>query len=326
MHSSSNSNSNDIPTASLETVKFAALEQKDASEIKKLLAASVSAGFYYLDFAGSSAAHLPGLKEDLLKVMEEYFNQHDDVKKLDSDGSTTRGYVKHGTFSAVDPNKPNESFEHLAIGTYSLHTSGAATLPGLFQKAGKLVPNYISTCERIVNVLLTSYSHALALPDLTQHHNHANSSDTILALLSYPGQLTHQKHTDLGSLTILFSDQWGLQVITPSTGQWEWVEPRQRDAIMNVGDGLRFLSGKKLYSCVHRVVRDGRASGEGHRYSIAYLLRPEDEAVFEDADGTKVTARDLAKVKYNTYAAGHEEQAKSSVLTGGMEKVLGVNA
>ncbi|KAK2800940.1 hypothetical protein FQN50_007915 [Emmonsiellopsis sp. PD_5] len=73
-----------------------------------------------------------------------------------------------------------------------------------------------------------------------------------------------------------------------------------------------------------RLPRMGAASGEGHRYSIAYLLRTEDDAVFEDADGTKVTAKDLARIKYNTYTAGHDEQARSSVLMGGMEEVHGV--
>lgn len=161
--------------------------------------------------------------------------------------------------------------------------------------------------------------------ELEQHHTHTNASETILALLSYPGQLTHQKHTDLGSLTILFSNQWGLQAVAPSSGEWEWIEPRGDDAVINVGDALRFLSGKRLYSCVHRVVRGGRAEEEGHRYSIAYLLRPNDEAVFEDADGAAVTARDLAKVKYDTYSASHVEQARSTVLMGGMDRVLGVN-
>jgi isopenicillin N synthase-like dioxygenase len=109
-------------------------------------------------------------------------------------------------------------------------------------------------------VLLDCYSTALGLKGdqhLSRLHNHDEMSETILAMLSYPGQLTHQKHTDIGSLTVLFSDEWGLQVVNPETGKWEWVEPQKYQAVINVGDTLRFFTYKKLYSCLHRVVRGG---------------------------------------------------------------------
>ncbi|KAJ3541475.1 hypothetical protein NM208_g4594 [Fusarium decemcellulare] len=317
----------DIPTASFATINFSALERRDAREIDRLMEASRTAGFFYLDFVNSGAARLPKQKRDLLRVMGEYFGQPEDIKQLDGRGKSTRGYVKKGTFTAVDPNSPDESFEHLAISTHELGTNLAATLPTLFKKAGTLVPDYVATCERVVDVLLCCYSQALGVPgQFMEYHDHTKSSDTILAMLSYPGKLNHQKHTDLGSLTVLFSDQWGLQVVEPTLGQWEWVEPRENEAVINVGDALRFLSGKTLYSCVHRVVRNGRASEEGHRYSIAYLLRPGDDVVFVDADGSKVTAKSMTEVKYRAYSADHAEQENSSVLTGGMEEVLGVRA
>ncbi|EXK77736.1 hypothetical protein FOQG_17572 [Fusarium oxysporum f. sp. raphani 54005] len=316
-----------IPIASIETINYSALERREAKEIEKLMAASRTAGFFYLNFDHSGAAGLPKKKKEVLKAMKEYFSQPDDTKQLDSKGVPTRGYVKKGTFTAVDPSRPDESFEHLAIGTHDLGTNLASTLPALFKKAGTLIPDYVALCERVVDVLLDCYSRALGVPgQFLEYHDHEKSSDTILAMLSYPGKLTHQKHTDLGSLTILFSDEWGLQVVEPSNGSWEWVEPRANDAVINVGDALRFLSGKTLYSCVHRVVRDGRASDEGHRYSIAYLLRPGDDVTFVDADGSRVTAQSLASIKYRAYSADHAEQEKNTVLTGGMEQVLGVHA
>ncbi|KAK7214324.1 hypothetical protein V2G26_021502 [Clonostachys chloroleuca] len=312
-----------IPNASLETLSFAALERKDSNEISKLAAASTSAGFFYLDFKGSKVDKLPEMKRDLLKVMESYFHQPLDVKLQDYKGHSKRG---QGTFSGVDREKQEESFEHLAIGSYDLKMNVAGALPALFHEAGKLVPEYIATCEHVVRSLLCCYACILNMSelDLQKHHDQSVKSETILALLSYPGRLTHQKHTDLGSLTVLFSDQWGLQVFSPSTSGWEWVEPREEQAVINVGDGLRFISGKKLFSSVHRVVREGRASSEGHRYSIAYLLRPADNTTFLDAEGIETTAKELAESKYNSYAASHAEQDKSSVLMGGMEKTFGV--
>ncbi|KAF5989802.1 cytochrome P450 monooxygenase [Fusarium bulbicola] len=279
-----------IPIASIETINYSALERRDAKEIERLMAASRTAGFFYLDFQHSGAAGLPKKKKDVLKAMKEYFSQPDDIKQLDSKGVPTRGCVKKGTFTAVDPKRPDEPFEHLAIGTHDLGTDLASTLPALFKKAGTLIPDYVALCERVVDALLDCYSQALGVP----------------------GQFLH--------------DEWGLQVVEPSNGNWEWVEPRENDAVINVGDALRFLSGKTLYSCVHRVVRDGRASDEGHRYSIAYLLRPGDDVSFVDADGSRVTAQSLASIKYRDYSADHAEQDKNTVLTGGMEQVLGVRA
>lgn len=317
-----------VAVAALGTCNFALLERKDPAEIKKLLDFSISAGFFYLDFTSSQVESLPEQKGRLLEVMKGYFSQPMETKMLDSRNSTTRGFVSKGSFSAVDPNKSKESFEHLAIASHELYKDYAKTLPKSFQQAGKLVPDYISSCEHVVDVLLDCYSIALGLEgdsSLSKFHNHHDASDTILALLSYPGQLTHQKHTDIGSLTVLFSDEWGLQVVAPETRKWEWIEVRKYQAVINVGDTLRFFSDKKLYSCLHRVVREGRAAGEGHRYSIAYLLRPNDAAVFRDADGMQTTSKDFVRSKYQIYSASHSEQ-KGTVLTGGMEQVLGVEA
>lgn len=80
-----------VPTASLETINLSALEKKDAAEIEKLMVASRTAGFYYLNFTDSGAASLPNKKRNLLKVMEQYFNQPQEEKEKDSRGLSTRG-------------------------------------------------------------------------------------------------------------------------------------------------------------------------------------------------------------------------------------------
>ncbi|KAL2132768.1 hypothetical protein VTI74DRAFT_3392 [Chaetomium olivicolor] len=51
---------------------------------------------------------------------------------------------------------------------------------------------------------------------------------------------------------------------------------------LHVGDSLRFASGKKFQSCIHRVVPFNPTE---HRYSIAYFLRAEDDAMFMDSEG-----------------------------------------
>ena len=147
------------------------------------------------------------------------------------------------------------------------------------------------------------------------------SSPDILRLLHYITQPEFETgspqvaHTDLGSLTLLFTNSPGLQVWQPQHREWVFVNPKTNCAIVNIGDGacssplstyvtsslmpstfdlwvaktigmrqlmsrvvpgLTMLTGGLLHSCLHRVSPvPGEAMKE--RYSIAYLQRAEDD-------------------------------------------------
>ena len=146
-----------------------------------------------------------------------------------------------------------------------------------------------------------------------------------MVLFRYPRQLKegagigHNMHTDIGSLTLLFCENYGLQVLSPETDEWGFIAPKPGHAVINVGDSLRFLSGHKLSSCVHRVIPLTKRQEE-HRYSIAYFLRPEDNAIYVDSKGRELSAKAWHDEKYNVFREPHEKQEKDMVLTGGMEK------
>lgn len=145
------------------------------------------------------------------------------------------------------------------------------------------------------------------------------------------GEIGQNMHTDIGSLTLLFAQQWGLQVLCPTEArsqavnsgsvtdgmEWRFVEPRANHAIINVGDTLRFLSGNRLRSALHRAL----PLDTGDRYSIAYFLRPSDDAQFEDSTGEKVSAFDWYLKKNKTYEKPAEMQHES-ILIGGMTSVV----
>jgi isopenicillin N synthase-like dioxygenase len=122
---------------------------------------------------------------------------------------------------------------------------------------------------------------------LEKYHRSDQPSTSSLGVLKYSQlwagspQLGHSAHTDVGSLTLLFCTEPGLQFFDPSTDEWAFVEPKEGHAIVNVGDSLRFLSGSRLKSCLHRVVPypDARIRD---RYSCAYFMRPELDPVFRD--------------------------------------------
>ena len=129
----------------------------------------------------------------------------------------------------------------------------------------------------------------------------------------------HNKHTDIGTLTLLFSEQYGLQVLSPENDKWQFVQPKSENAVINVEDSLRFLSGQRFTSCVHCVIPIAETQ-QGHRYSIAYFLRAEDDAIFVDSHGQKISARDWHDGKYEVFRQTHDQQERDSILTGGMEK------
>ena len=133
-------------------------------------------------------------------------------------------------------------------------------------------------------------------------------------------------HTDVGTLTLLFAPQWGLQILSPSssaTGVWEFVEPRPGHAIINVGDTLRFLSGRRFRSALHRAL----PLSEGSRYAASYFLRANDGVEFRDSEGGKVNAKDWFERKFALYERPHAVQrsGNASILTGGMAEELNLD-
>lgn len=133
----------------------------------------------------------------------------------------------------------------------------------------------------------------------------------------------HNAHTDVGSFTLLFTEQPGLQVLSPKTNQWEYVVAKPGHAIINVADTLRFISGRRFKSAMHRVLPPGGKMSQD-RYSAAYFLRASDSAVFKGVNGDVVTAEQWFLSKYSSYNKTLQEQRLDSIATGGMDRDLGV--
>ena len=154
------------------------------------------------------------------------------------------------------------------------------------------------------------------------YHRAGVASRTNLTFLKYPEQETtqqgvgHNKHTDIGTLTFLLCEQWGLQALTAEG--WRYVKPRPGHAVINVGDSLRFLSVNRFRSVVHQVLPVGERQNEP-RYTMAYFLRPEDNAVFKNAKGQLIRAKEWHDLKFDHFREPHSKQMLEPILTGGME-------
>lgn len=130
-------------------------------------------------------------------------------------------------------------------------------------------------------------------------------------------QMGHMAHTDVGSLTLLFTATPGLQIFQRAKGRRVPADPQVGKIFVNVGDALSFISGMRLVSCIHRVVPDSGAMGfKEPRLAIAFFCRPELSATFTDGEGRKWTGEEWHRVKYRIFRVSNEEQGGSALLTG----------
>ncbi|KAJ5153191.1 2OG-Fe(II) oxygenase family oxidoreductase [Penicillium canariense] len=317
----------DLPVlgdASLLAIDWARLKVNDEDERKKLLEAGENQGFFYLDLSSDD-----GFLQDwnaVLDLMEQYFHLDVDQKMKDHRMSDTHGYEPVATSSGAVKGRP-DYYESLKASKDEL-SSRSSSLAPVIAENHELISRFCGTAHEVVMTILSSFGSAL-FPDGNSNfelfHSENKESLTTLSLFRYPKQETadvgvgHGKHTDLGTLTFLLCHQWGLQVLARNPGGWRFVAPKKNHAIINVGDTLRFLSGNRLCSAVHRVVPTQELQHED-RYSIAYFLRAENGVVFKDSVGRMTTAKSWHDEKFEVFRAPHEEQEKAPILTGGMER------
>ena len=191
-----------------------------------------------------------------------------------------------------------------------------------------LLRTFIRESQVLTSTILASLSTTLNLPAshrFETDHQSSVPSTSIAALQYYPStevlppdtSAGHFAHTDAGSLTVLFNSDWGLQAYSPQSTTWQSVAPRPNSAIINVGDALRFLSGFRLKSSLHRVVPWHReAAPAGPRYATIFFLRPNNEARLVDGDGVESSAGEWLERKFRNYRMPHEEQGLNAVSTG----------
>ena len=202
-------------------------------------------------------------------------------------------------------------------------------LPDLYLENRPLLDRFKDSCREVSVSILSVLSDSLGLEGdarFEQSHRSYMPSNSCLNLFCYPkrtgqNQFGQNKHTDNGSLTLLFANQPGLEILSPKTGIWSKVNSQRGHAVVNVGDTLRFLSEGRFYSSIHRAAPTFGPLQQ-QRLVIGYFLRAEDDKVVKDNVGNIMTARQWHDRKYENYQADHSVQKKNSILTGGMEEVL----
>ncbi|RAK87876.1 putative 2OG-Fe(II) oxygenase family oxidoreductase [Aspergillus costaricaensis CBS 115574] len=314
-----------LPEAPLSVIDWGKLKSGDPDEGKRLLAACEGQGFFYLDLS-SAPAFLQDHKS-VLRFMEDYFHQDLTEKMKDDRRSDTHGYEPVATSTGAMMSLP-DYYESLKASRDELHSDSSALAPGI-RKHKDLFHRFGNMAHDVSMVVLQELDRQLGLggesASFKEFHREEAESLTTLSMFRYPKQETldlgvgHNKHTDIGTLTFLLCEQWGLQVLSKDPAGWRFVAPREGHAVINVGDTLRFLSGNRFRSAVHRVIPTQRLQHED-RYSIAYFLRAANDTIFTDSTGRNISAKQWHDEKFDVFRETHEEQERQPILTGGMER------
>jgi isopenicillin N synthase-like dioxygenase len=257
--------------------------------------------------------------------------------------SRTTSYKPPGTLSGVMKNM-KDGFENIKVSIPSSKCSnprfradwemqmprddfisGANSLPEGLNQEIDLFRRDVDSSHIVTTTILSCLSDLLqpAMRFEDYHRGQKESQSTMMYFRyakqtpDHSGGVGHNMHTDLGTLTLLYCEQWGLQVYNQAADTWAYVVPKPGRYVVNVGDALRFFSGNRLLSALHRVVPVPGHEAE-YRYSTAYFLRPENEAQFQTSENTVVSALDWHDRKYDIFKAAHAEQEKNTILTGGI--------
>ena len=141
-------------------------------------------------------------------------------------------------------------------------------------------------CRRALGLLLNSLSWSLRLSSsLASLHREDHPSLEIICFLRHHAlpdcffKPSYDALTDIGTPTLVFSDELGLQVLRPSDNEWAYIPLKSHmpaHDIVLVGRSLSCFTSGFLRGCPYRIAPlPGQAMKE--EYRIVYMQRVEDD-------------------------------------------------
>ncbi|KAK6827421.1 2OG-Fe(II)oxygenase [Apiospora arundinis] len=322
-------NGKQVPVYPMETLNFSKIICQEPEEVEKAVRICQTQGYFYIDLSGIDGRRLLEDQEKTLQMMHRFFEAPIEEKNQYGLVSPHLGYEPIASRTGVLEGT-KDGYEMIKVARDEIQRD-SPHIPDVIKNSGdiKILENAIAGSNVVTKAILSALSTGLGLTGASRFecsHRNDKPSTTTLAMMHYipsdptkDKQIGHQKHTDISSLTLLFSHEWGMQIRPPGAREFGFVKPKQGCAIVNVGDSLRFASGHTMQSCIHRVVPYDYAQ---HRYSIAYFLRAEDTTMFTDPAGRYVTAGQWHDEKFFAFTTDAElqKQAPAHMILGGMHE------
>ncbi|RYO86907.1 hypothetical protein DL766_000304 [Monosporascus sp. MC13-8B] len=317
--------------AELNSISLAGLLEDNVDAVNELVSACKTNGFFYLDFRNASTSQMLKQVDELVDVGNSVFKLPLEEKEEYSTEkhlpSRLQGYKRAGCSVGPFAGK-KDGYESFSIHNNGVFGQDTLQLPQGLQENLPLVKAFMSQVHDYTECILSILSKALGLPyDLKDCHRKDKPSSANMALLKYlPWSSDNEKvgnmaHTDMGTLTVVFTKSEGLQALLPGpsgTDEWSYIPPRPGHAVVNVGDSLRFLSKGALASSLHRVVPPPLHHSPGQdKFSCIYFLRPEFDARFTDNAGRQINSVEWHNQKYSLFReASLDPKQHGAMLTG----------
>ncbi|KAG6010351.1 hypothetical protein E4U21_006915 [Claviceps maximensis] len=324
--------SRSVKQANLKSISLASLLAGDTHVTQDLVEACKVNGFFYLDFCHESTCDILELVDELAAIGKSTFALSLEEKE---EYSTERylpsrllGYKRAGC--SVGPFAGRkDGYESFSIHNNGIFGEDTMIVPRVIHDNLHLFDKFLSQVHDYTDCILSLLSKALHLPfDLKDCHRRDRPSAANMALLKYLAwgssgdRIGNMAHTDMGTLTVVFSKSDGLQAMLPGFKDWSFIPPRAGHAVVNVGDSLRFLSKGALASSLHRVVPPPNSAGKD-KFSVIYFLRPEFDATFTTHDGKEVNSIEWHNQKYALFREASLDAKRHGAILTGRQEYLG---
>ncbi|KAF4495887.1 Gibberellin 2-beta-dioxygenase 8 [Fusarium agapanthi] len=293
----------DVPTVLIARISKSKLKCSNENEMIKVLKASQSDGFFYLDLTYDSAGEsLLNDTEDVLAISKRALNipldqRMECVAERDREmsGYKPAGAVKQ-TYKDARPDTTeffNVSKDHL------LGNSESRNYPAEINNHWTDLGKFAENCHSLGLKILCILAQQLDLPsdEFAKRNEISSISGDHIRMTKMLGcdpvggnRIGLASHTDFGSITVLFNWVGGLQIQSHDPakhGEWVFVKPLPGHAIINLGDAMVKFSNGRLKSGKHRVVPLAGAHGRLYLYSLVYFVRPADDVLMEPVEQYK---------------------------------------
>ncbi|KJZ74014.1 hypothetical protein HIM_06682 [Hirsutella minnesotensis 3608] len=318
--------------ANLKSIPLDKLLAGHVTTENDLVSACQENGFFYLDFRHPSTCEILQHVDECAVIGKEVFK----LPLKEKEEYSTEKYLPSRLFGykragcSVGPMaKKSDGYE-----SFSIHNNGIFGLedmvcPPAIDENLALFQTFMSKSHDYCECILSTLSKALKLPyDLRDCHRKDKPSAANMAMLKYlpwgsnNDKVGNMAHTDMGTLTVVFSKSDGLQAMLPGDDEWSFIPPRVGHAVVNVGDSLRFLSNGALASSLHRVVPPPDSQGQD-KFSVIYFLRPELDARFTAHDGKQMSSIEWHNQKYALFRESSVDARKHGAILTGRKDYLG---
>ncbi|KAF5586679.1 gibberellin 2-beta-dioxygenase 8 [Fusarium subglutinans] len=293
----------DVPTVPIARISYSKLKCSDEHEMIKVLKASKSDGFFYLDLTDNPAGQsLLRDTENVLAISKRALNipLGKKMECVAERGKQMFGYKPAGAVKQTDEDARPDTTEFFNVSKdHLLGNSESRNYPTEITSQWTNLGKFSQDCHCLGLMILRILAEQLNLPfdEFAKRNNISSISGDHIRMTKMPGcdsadakRIGLASHTDFGSITVLFNWVGGLQIQSHDParqGEWAFVKPLPGHAIINLGDAMVKFSNGRLKSGKHRVVPLPGVHGKLDRYSLVHFVRPADDMLMQPVEQYK---------------------------------------